>query len=329
MLAGLNALGALLGITQVTPASFEAELEAFTDALDDYNAKRSSRQSAYNLFHTNETALSDWLSEVRNVLMARFGEHWNTMWAQAGFTQPSIGIPSRIQDRIALAQRLVAFFTANPSYEVSSMNVTAAYGTTVRTAVINAQGPLQTANVALKTASDALKAAQQTLVDSMRYVIKILSGALGKDDPRWEAFGLNIPGTRTTPAAPTGLRATIMGTQILLECDATALATRYRFRRKIVGLDTKYKLVARSTAPMAVLEGVAAGLTMEFIAQAVNGGAQSVASNPIIVVTSPAAAPEAKPEAAATDAELLAPLAAIAPNGNGNGNGSHAVNRLS
>ena len=323
MLAGLNALGALLGITQITPASFEAELDAFTDALDVYNAKRSSRQSAYNLFHTNETALSDWLSEVRNVLMARFGERWNTMWAQAGFVQPSIAIPRRIQDRIALAQRLVAFFTANPSYEVSSMDVTAAYGTTVRTAVINAQGPLQTANVALKTAADTLRDAQQTLVDSMRYVIKILSGALGKDDPRWEAFGLNIPGTNTTPAAPTGLRATIMGSQVLLECDPTAYATRYRFRRKILGLETSYKLVASSLTPMAVLEGVAAGLTMEIIAQAVNGGSQSVASDPITVTTP---VTEVKPEPASADAEM-APLAAIMPNGNGTG--SYAGSRVS
>ena len=182
----------------------------------------------------------------------------------------------------------------------------------------------------LKDAGEARGTARTNVLRKMRHVIANLK-KLAKDDPRWLAFGLRMPSTQTTPAAPTGLRATMMGSQVLLECEPTAYATRYRFRRKILGLDTKYKLVASSLTPMAMLEGVAAGLTMEFIAQAVNGGAQSVASNPIIVVTSPAATPEAKPEAAATDAELLAPLAAIAPNGNGNGNGngSHAVNRLS
>jgi hypothetical protein len=92
---------------------------------------------------------------------------------------------------------------------------------------------------------------------------------------------LNIPGTDTTPAAPTGLRATITGSEVLLECDATPRATRYRFRTKIVGVDDSYKLAASSLTPMAMLEGVAAGITLEIIAQAVNGASQSVASDPI------------------------------------------------
>ena len=36
---------------------------------------------------------------------------------------------------------------------------------------------------------------------------------------------------------------------------------------------------------MAMLEGVAAGLTMEIIVQAMNGASQSVASDPITVTT--------------------------------------------
>ena len=104
-----------------------------------------------------------------------------------------------------------------------------------------------------------------------------------------------------------------MGSQLLLECDATPLATRYRFRRKIVGVDEKYKLVGSSLTPMTMLEGVAAGLTMDIIVQAVNGGSQSVASNPIAVVTTADAASE-------PSEDELAPLAGISPNGNGNGN---------
>jgi hypothetical protein len=88
----------------------------------------------------------------------------------------------------------------------------------------------------------------------------------------------------------------------------------------------QYKLVASSQTPMALLEGVAAGLTMEFIVHAVDGGAQSVPSDPITVTTPM----EAKPSAAAVEETTapeteVAPLAAIVPNGNGsatNGNGS-------
>ncbi len=292
-----------------------------------YNSARSSRRVAYNLFHGKEADLVAWLKVVRGILTGDFGDRWNTMWAQAGFVQPSTAIPRRLQDRIALAQKLAQFFTASPDYEVSDRDVTAAKATELRDAVIAAQDPLQTANVALKTAADALASAQTALVAKMRFLIKILDGTLGKSDPRWEAFGLNIPGTDTTPAAPTGLRATVMGSEILLECDETPLAKRYRFRGKIGGVDTDYRLVASAKVPMAMLEGVGPGLTMEFIVQAVNGGSQSVPSDPITVTTTPAAVPEMP---AISEAELV-PLAAIAPNGNGNGNGngSLALSRVS
>ena len=137
-----------------------------------------------------------------------------------------------------------------------------------------------------------------------------------------------MPATPTTPGKPTGLHATVMGTQVLLECDVMQYATRYRFRTKIAGVDTKYKLAASGPQPMTALEGIAAGLTLEIIVQAVNGSSQGVASDPI-TVTMPTMATGSKPETIG-EAEL-APLAAIQPSGNGNGtaNGSYAVNRLS
>ena len=88
------------------------------------------------------------------------------------------------------------------------------------------------------------------LLKLMSTVVANLDTKVEPDDPRRLAFGLQLPSTQTTPAAPTGLRATKMGTEILLECDAVRLATRYRFRRKIVGADDKYKLVASSLTPI-------------------------------------------------------------------------------
>jgi hypothetical protein len=317
--AGLTALGVSLGITQITTASFGALLAAFNAALGVYNSARSSRRQAYDLFHSKEADLVSWLKVVRGILTGDFGNHWNTMWAQTGFTAPSTAIPRRLQDRIALVQKLAVFFTENPSYEVPDKDVTAAEATALRDAVLAAQDPLQTANVALKAAAGVLQSTQTALVKNMRFLVKILSGTLGRNDPRWEGFGLNIPGTDTTPAAPTGLRVTLMESDILLECDATALATRYRFRRKIAGVDNSFKLVATSPAPMAMLEGVAAGLTMEFIVQAVNGPSQSVPSDSVTITTVVTSASAAAPKAISS--EELAPLAAISPNGNGNGNG--------
>ncbi len=326
ILAGLIALGALLGITQVTPTSFEADLDAFDDTLDDYNSARSVRQAASTLLQSKNADLTAYLSAARKILTVSFGDHWNTMWAQAGFVQPSTAIPRRVQDRLALALSLAKFFTKNPSYEVASKNVTAARATAVRTAVIDAQNALQPQNVAVKTANHALATAQTTLLKSIRYVIKILSGALAANDPRWEAFGLNIPASDTTPAVPTGLTATIVGPSILLGCDETALATRYRWRTLIVGVESKPQLAASTADPMAELKDAVPGVTLSITVQGVNGGAQGKPSDPVIV-TMPLLS-TAKP--AAAEIKVASP-AMVSRNGNGstNGNGSRAAVRVS
>ncbi len=113
----------------------------------------------------------------------------------------------------------------------------------------------------------------------MRLLIAILHRLLGQEDPRWEGFGLHQPGRKTTPAAPTGLRATIVGNALLLENDFTPLADRYRYRRKVLGSDSHYELVASSPTPMTLLEGIPAGLTLEIIVQAAAGNVQSVPSH--------------------------------------------------
>lgn len=105
----------------------------------------------------------------------------------------------------------------------------------------------------------------------MRALIKILGATLARDDPRWLAFGLQMPPTNTTPGKPLNLTATTddFGA-IVVQCDGTALAMRYRWRMLLVGVESDYRLVARSTAPLASIPGVMPGQVVEIIAQAVN-----------------------------------------------------------
>ncbi len=325
MWMGLVALGVTLGITQVPAAAFKTILEAFKTALGVYNTARGTRKAAATAVRNSQKALRDWLIVVRGILIGDFGNGWSQDWASAGFVQPSTAIPSRVADQIELAGKLGQFFTANPSMEVPDRDVTALQAGILVKAVEDAEDPLLVAEEALKAANTTLETTETTLVTKMGDVITILGVTLSRDDSRWERFGLNMPATPTTPAKPTGLHATPMDAQVLLECDAMPLATRYRFRRKVEGVDTKYKLVASSPTPMVTVDDVGAGLTSLYIVQAVNGPSQSVASDPITVVT-PVTAPAAKP--AISEAEL-APLAAIAPNGTSNGNGRSNGSSLS
>ena len=323
ILAGLVALADALGITQITPKSFQGLLDAFNTANSGFNAARSSRQSAYDAYHDAMKALTDWLKAAQNVLKGHFGARWNTMWAQAGFVNHSTAIPRRLQDRISLALNLVTFLTTNPSYQAPSLQVTPERGTAVRDGVINAQNTVQQKKTDDGSANQTLKTAQAALVNGIRLVISILSRILDKDDPRWETFGLNPPGMNTTPPQPTGLKATAMGTQVMLECDPTPLANRYRWRGRIVGMEDNYRLLASSVEPMATLTGVAAGETLELVVQPVNNGSQGKASEPIVFTMplpeQPAVLEHASAPVTTTVAPESSPRVAADVNGKSNG----------
>jgi len=110
-------------------------------------------------------------------------------------------------------------------------------------------------------------------------------------------------------------------------CDLVALATRYRVRMMIEGVESDYRLVGSSSAPLVSISGIAPGQTVQIIVQAVNGSLQGVASDPIeFTVSLPAtkAAAEAKPVL------VIEPASNGHANGNGhrNGNGAHARGAL-
>ena len=325
MYAGLVELGQPLGITQITPPVFQGYLTAFATADNAFNAARSARQAASDTYQSAVGALDEWLAVTKSVLAGRFGLRWSTAWAQAGFINNTTRIPDKIEDRIALAGRLVAFFTANPGYEVPTMQVTAAQGATLQNAALAAQLALTNAARALAGLGQGWTDAFTALSDEMWSLIKILQATLNDDDARWLAFGLPMPATPTTPGQPVKVTAHTDGTgAIIVGCDAVALATRYRCRMLIVGVETDYRLVASGPQPLLSIAGVVAGQTVQLIVQAVNGSLQGVASEPIQFAVPLAGAQGEAAKAAATAERGVVKSPAHGnghSNGNGNGNG--------
>jgi hypothetical protein len=205
------------------------------------------------------------------------------MWAQAGFISPSTAVPKRIQQRLGLALSLKSFFTANPTYEVPAMEVTAAQATALRIAAVAAQNTLKAAKVDLKNKKDVFDVAFIAMTDTMKALVKILGATLVREDPRWLAFGLQMPATNNTPGQPLNVTAGMDESgNIIPQCDPVALATRYRWRMLIVGVETDYSLVASTTQPFAVIPGILPGQRVQIIVQAVNNNMQGVASDPIV-----------------------------------------------
>lgn len=316
---GLIIYGSDLKITQITEPDFKAKLDAFITANDGFNAARSARQTVSNLFKQADAALSDFLQTAKNVLAGRFGNRWSTEWAQAGFVNATTAIPSRITGRLALALSLNGFFTTNPSYEVPSMQVTAAQATALRNAALSAQQALAAAEIVLKDAGTTYDKAYAALADLMYTLIKILEGTLDDNDARWLAFGLQMPSTNATPGQPTGLTGHLDDSgNIIPQCDPTPLATRYRWRGLLVGIEKQYRLVASSTEPMASIPGVQPGQAIQIIVQAVNNGLQGVPSDPIVVTMPPVA--KARPATAEAKAPATTETPAVVrTTGNGHG----------
>ena len=171
MHTGIVQLGVEIPIVMVTAAQVQTDLDAFIAQDVSFNAARSGRLAASESFQVKMATLYEWLLAVSNVLASRFGTRWSTAWAQAGFINHSTGIPAKMEERLGLALSLVKFFTANPSYEVPTMKLTAAQGTTLRNAALTAQETATTATVELNTIGDEWQAAYEKLVGAMRELI--------------------------------------------------------------------------------------------------------------------------------------------------------------
>lgn len=290
MIKGINDLGPSVPVTMVTAEEMQTELDLFTEKNDGYNEARSARQAASDIYQDAVASIYTWLLAARLALVPKFGSRWSTAWAQAGFINNSTAVPAKAPDQLALIAALKTFFTKNPSYESPGTGVTAAKAGTLMTAASTAQTNLSNKAMELKDASDAWTLAYDPLRDSAVQLIKNLEGKLDKLDPRWLGFGLQMPGTNTTPGKPTGLVAHMdEDGNVIPQCDAQALATRYRWRGLIVGVETGYRLLASTTEPMASISGVMPGQTLQLIVQAVNENLQGVASDPVLFTVPPVA----------------------------------------
>lgn len=110
---GINAVGASVPVTMTmtmtTAKKMHDDTQAFLVADNNFNAGRSTLQTASDTYQATLDLLYTWLLNVSNMLANRFGTRWNTQWAQAGFINNTTGIPTRIASRVTLAQRLVDF----------------------------------------------------------------------------------------------------------------------------------------------------------------------------------------------------------------------------
>lgn len=209
---GAQAHGAAIGLKQNTEAAIRADLEALVgkpagpgnvppavpglkDKWDTAKAAKTAATAAFNLAKQNGRALS---RACINALKPRLGDSWNSQWQTAGFATASLAVPD---NPMTMLQQLRTYFSANPTFEVASLNVTStachdAAESISTTATASNESVVNYGNA--KTAFYAGIAAGRTRLAGLR---DELGQLLADDSELWYAFGFSKPSDPETPEA--------------------------------------------------------------------------------------------------------------------------------
>ena len=139
----------------------------------------------------------------------------------------------------------------------------------------------------VRTKFNARNAALKTLGEEMSGMADELSQVLEDDDPRWRAFGLNIPADKQVPEAVTGLIVEPSDPEALsVNWEESVRAVRYQVEILVVGTDVAFHRVATVDDPSAELTDLDPGATVKVRVIAVNAGGSS-APSPEVSATVP------------------------------------------
>jgi len=293
---GAHQHGAAVGLKQNTEAALRADLVALVGqpadpggeapavpglkALwNDAKANKSAQTAALRTAQSNARALA---MTCINTLKPVLGAHWGGAWNAAGFTSSSLAVPT---NPLVLLQQLRAYYAKNPAREVPNVNGIACTAAACGAAA-QGIGAAQTASNQSNTDAGNAQVNLQNGIAAGRARMSGLFAELGQlledTDPRWLAFGFDLPGSTSTPDIPENVTATPgaagSGT-LFLHADDARRATGYRF----VLTDAAGKEVAEQLTqdPEASFASLATGAALTVTATARNATGESKASAPV------------------------------------------------
>lgn len=249
-------------------------------------AAKSSKAAKTNLKKTADTNARVFISNAVKVLQPRLGNQWNSAWQAVGFSNGKLSIPTTENGRFGLLGSLKAYFTANPTFEVAALNVSAAAAQSLQTAFSTARQASNQSNAQSGAAKAARDAAQAALGTRMSNLIGELDQLLADADPIWHAFGLNAPADPETPEIPENVVFTFgsSGTGTLfVDWDDALRADRYHVFAQGPG-DAAPVLRATVTDSDATLTGLPLGQTLIITVKAVNEAGESLPSTGVNAV---------------------------------------------
>ena len=279
MADGLHDHEGAAGIKQNLEAAFRPELDAAKSAESKYAAAKGTKDTLSTTLRIADSNARSFLKATRAVLAQKLGELWSAAWEPTGFPNLSTAVPGTQEERLTLCAALKPYFITNPANEVAVMNVTAANADAKFTALSNARNAYNNGASDAVTKKQGRDAAVVTLKARMRGLTSELGQLLDDDSPLWDAFGLNAPGSASTPEVPEALVVTpgVAGTLLVDWADARR-ATRYRVWVQVVTVDNDFRAAATVTDSDATVSGLPHGKTVKVRVTAANDAGESLPS---------------------------------------------------
>ena len=260
---GCNAHEVAIAIKQNKEADIRAALVAAILAQGNFKAAQTAKTALSGAVTVADSNAKSYIGSTRRVLINYLGDGWSQTWEATGFPNQSTAVPGTQPERQALLLSLKNYFTANAAQENAPLNVTAARAQLLFTALSDARSAAADGNNVAGQKKNLRDAAEKTLRTRMSGLIAELGQLLDDNDPRWLAFGLNLPGATNLPDQADSLVLTAGGAGVVLsDWSDASRATRYRVFKQVLTVDAAMVHVTNVTDSDYTFTGLPGGKTV-------------------------------------------------------------------
>ena len=210
-----------------------------------FQQTRDGKRDAFNAQRDARTAAAAFIEKSRAVLVLYLGSGWSEAWAQAGFINHSLAVPSTDARIVDTLEALERYFTANPAQQKADLNITAQFARQTRENLELAVATVARCKREQRTNRDVREDADTALVEMLSTARKVLAATLPEGDPRWLDFRTNVPGDLSRPEGVEGVQweGGLPG-HLTVRWDAAVRAESYVVQAQVAGADETFRSVA-------------------------------------------------------------------------------------
>lgn len=196
MHTALTVHGKGIGVELNTPVRVKKDLAGVREADTAFKAVRATRLDVLTPSQKSiDAEARRFILQCKHVLKDQFGANWNLGWSQAGFSAGSHRVPTRIDEREALVERLATYLASHPELEVEKFGVTARAAFDLHERFTKIRADLKNSQAEERRLSENRKTKVEGLRKRLRGLASELGQLLSDEDERWMAFGMTPPAT--------------------------------------------------------------------------------------------------------------------------------------